>query len=276
MKNKRKNIFLFLLIFCFLLFLIKPALISAKFIPNPKFEPQVAIPEATINGQKIEPGVEIEITPKTFAYYLLEVYKWGLKALALLAIVIIMVAGGRWIIAGGNASTIKQAKDQIIGALIGLLIGFGSYAILNFINPSLVQLQNLKLDDITEKSLSKYCSTNEIYLINYKNKIEKECAQQVQVYVKIFYKGTEREVEFSRTLPVIKGGVCGTIKGGIYVFGIENGGQGTGGLSCEIEKNKYNKENPLELISEGSETDLVITFNQSFYEGANEFVFVKE
>ncbi len=257
MENKRKNKFLFLLIFClFIFFIFFPNLIQAKEIPNPKFEPQVAIPEATINGQKIEPGVEIEITPQTFAYYLLEVYKWGLRVLALLAIVMIMIAGGRWIIAGGNASTIKQAKDQIIGALIGLLIGFGSYAILNFINPSLVNLNSLNLEIINPKTIST-CSDCAIDEICFYNPGQSElfgedwledvrqgvCLDSIKIWAKTAFLGGKGEINFK----VSSSKRCGEMLIGAVAFESRFYSGCPANSICVVPSLKYSENNPANL-----------------------------
>lgn len=109
------------------------------------FDPQVEIPGGKIGGEDITPGKPIEITSTSFSEYIIAIYNWSLRALAILAVVMIMVGGFRWITAGGNATVTGKAKDQIISALVGLLIGLGSYALLNFINPSLTVLRDLDL-----------------------------------------------------------------------------------------------------------------------------------
>ena len=112
------------------------------------FTPQVGI------GDKVKVGKEIEVGSRTFANYVIAIYNWSIRAIVLLAIVMIMIAGSRWMMAGGNAALITQAKNQIISALIGLVIAIGSYTLLNFINPSLVRLGSLEIDPIGGVDLS--------------------------------------------------------------------------------------------------------------------------
>lgn len=49
-----------------------------------------------------------------------------------LAFVAFIVGGGMWIFSNGNEETVKKGKDTMIWAIIGLIVVFASYAILNF------------------------------------------------------------------------------------------------------------------------------------------------
>lgn len=126
---------------CLFLGLLTPLMVLGQ-IDSPVFTPQVEIPGF---GQV---GSTIQVERNTFAHYIIALYNWGLRALVILAIVMIMIAGFRWLTAAGNASLITQAKNQITSALIGLLIGIGSFALLNFINPQLVSLRNLEISEV--------------------------------------------------------------------------------------------------------------------------------
>lgn len=106
------------------------------------FTPQVSI------GDEVRVGEEIEVDEWTFANYIVAIYNWSIRAIVLLAIIMIMIAGSKWMFAGGNAALITQARNQIISALIGLVIAIGSYTLLSFINPSLVRLGSLKIESI--------------------------------------------------------------------------------------------------------------------------------
>jgi len=101
----------------------------------------------------------------------------------------IMIAGFRWLTAAGNASLITQAKDQITSALIGLLIGIGSYALLNVINPQLVSLRSLEIGRVGEgegisfetcedKEYGDSCVKDEINGYCSKNKACIPCAEE--------------------------------------------------------------------------------------------------
>lgn len=140
----------FYIIFCLIIFLVIPFFnVQAQ-----TFDPQVEIPGEKMGGEDIVPGKSIEVTSTSFSEYVIAIYNWSLRALAILAVVMIMVGGFRWVTAGGNATVTGKAKDQIISALVGLLIGLGSYALLNFINPSLTILRDLRLDPIEKVKIN--------------------------------------------------------------------------------------------------------------------------
>jgi hypothetical protein len=50
-----------------------------------------------------------------------------------IAVVMIVVGGIRYTLSNGNASQVKEAKDTILYAVIGLIIAIMSYAIVNFV-----------------------------------------------------------------------------------------------------------------------------------------------
>ncbi len=67
-------------------------------------------------------------------------YNLALSLAGLLAVIMIIVAGVQWTVSGGNSEMITSAKTRIGGALVGLVIAYLSYVILNTINPALVDL----------------------------------------------------------------------------------------------------------------------------------------
>jgi len=58
----------------------------------------------------------------------------------ILAAVIIMWGGFKWLTSRGNSAAITDAKDRIWSAIIGLVLVFLAYTLLNLINPKLVNL----------------------------------------------------------------------------------------------------------------------------------------
>lgn len=77
--------------------------------------------------------------------YIPAIYNYMVSIVSIIAIVMIMVGGLRYLTAGGNPSAVTSAKETILGAVIGLFLTFGSYILLQTINPALVQL---KMPDI--------------------------------------------------------------------------------------------------------------------------------
>lgn len=55
--------------------------------------------------------------------------------IASLSFVFTLIFGGiRWIVSGGKNEKVDEAKNQIVNALIGLLIIFSAWAIINFVS----------------------------------------------------------------------------------------------------------------------------------------------
>lgn len=82
----------------------------------------------------IEPET-IESPATRYAQY---IFNFAIFSAALIALLVLIYAGFQYFISAGNAEKLKDAKDRILAALIGLLILFGSYLILWTINPNLI------------------------------------------------------------------------------------------------------------------------------------------
>src|SRR3989338_225641 len=67
-------------------------------------------------------------------------YQFSLIAGVFLAVGVIVWAGLRYALAAGNPSGQSDARDQILQALLGLILLFGAYLILFTINPNLINL----------------------------------------------------------------------------------------------------------------------------------------
>jgi len=91
--------------------------------------------------------------------FLITNYNYVLSVAGILAAIMIIVAGAQWVTSGGSSEAIGSAKKRIAGALVGLLIAYLSYAILNTINPALVNLRLPQTFVIRPTALSfSYCS----------------------------------------------------------------------------------------------------------------------
>ena len=94
--------------------------------------------------------------------YVVAIYKWSVSVIAILAVVMIMVAGFQWILSRGNASAISQAKARISGAFMGLIIILSISLFLGFINPNLTILKPMKLYTVIRKEFDNYESVSDI------------------------------------------------------------------------------------------------------------------
>jgi D-alanyl-D-alanine dipeptidase len=77
----------------------------------------------------------------TIGEYIQLVYQFAVGLASIIAVVLIMVGGLRWIAAAGNESAITQAKEMITSAVLGLIIAMLSYTILLFLNPTLLDIE---------------------------------------------------------------------------------------------------------------------------------------
>jgi len=85
-------------------------------------------------GTKLDEKSEIP----AFIGYL---YEWGISIGGLAVFIALLIAGFQYLSSIGNPATMREAKDRIISALLGLVLLLGSYLILNTINPQLTKLQ---------------------------------------------------------------------------------------------------------------------------------------
>ncbi|MEK7072276.1 MAG: pilin, partial [Patescibacteria group bacterium] len=76
-----------------------------------------------------------------FEEYLQLWYSFVVGVVGILATVIIMWGGFKWLTSRGNAAAIGDAKDRIWSAVIGLVLVFLSYNLLWIINPKLVEIK---------------------------------------------------------------------------------------------------------------------------------------
>ena len=88
-----------------------------------------------------------------------KIYLLSLGLGAIVALLMIVLAGYRYMTAGGNAPQVEAAKDSIASAFIGLIIIFVAFILLSLINPDLVRFKNfdktLELPAIPEVKVDK-------------------------------------------------------------------------------------------------------------------------
>ena len=102
--------------------------------------PGVTFSQIQLQGQKGSRYIDIPF----LAEYLQGMYKYAVGLLAMIAVVIFMAAGFMYIAARGDSGKIGQAKKLMGNAIFGLILGLGSYIILNSISPSFTSLTTLR------------------------------------------------------------------------------------------------------------------------------------
>jgi hypothetical protein len=76
----------------------------------------------------------------TFNSYANGAIRLGIIIAALLAVVMLVIAGIMYMSAGGSTGRVEKAKDLIWNAIIGLIIAVSYYLILYAINPEMLKL----------------------------------------------------------------------------------------------------------------------------------------
>lgn len=113
--------------------------------------PESVQAQSTINGvtnYAETPTVTLEVPigetvqVAGIAQYIQIFYRFAVVAVAIIAAVMIMYAGVTWLSAAGSSAKIGEAKERIWAALAGLIIAMLSFAILQTLNPSLVNPAN--------------------------------------------------------------------------------------------------------------------------------------
>lgn len=77
--------------------------------------------------------------PRPLTLIVASIIKVFLGVLGVIFVILILVAGFRWMTAGGNDENIKKATAQIRNAAIGLLIILAAYAITTFVTREIMR-----------------------------------------------------------------------------------------------------------------------------------------
>ncbi len=68
------------------------------------------------------------------------IIRWIMGFLGIIAVIVILIGGFKWMTAGGSEDKIGAAKKLLISGLIGLVIVIMAYAIANFVITQLVNV----------------------------------------------------------------------------------------------------------------------------------------
>ncbi len=129
-----------------LLYFIASALPSLA--RNDNFVPNVDIPG--LNDHTIGQVVGSSFQSTLLAKYITSVYDYILAIAGIIAAVVLMGGGVLWLVSSGSPDRVKKAKDIITNSLIGLVLLFSSYLILNFINPELTKMKPITVPNIVQ------------------------------------------------------------------------------------------------------------------------------
>ncbi len=122
--------------------------------------------------KSFKPGLEIRLPGLTFSdlsntideegylhipwigEFIKALYNFGLVIVSIVAVVMIIMQGAKIVVSGGESKV--EGYKKIGQIAIGLVIAWGSYAILYTINPALVEFESLKVRYIQPDKLEQY------------------------------------------------------------------------------------------------------------------------
>lgn len=120
-----------------------------------QFQPQVKIPSSEFEKDTVPVGTYVagKTTSDLLAKYIKAFYNYGLAVAGILAAIVLMAGGVLWLTSAGNDAKVTQAKELISGSVIGAVILFGSWIILNTVNPDLLKLKVISITMLQEIKL---------------------------------------------------------------------------------------------------------------------------
>lgn len=149
LKNKKAKLFFLILLLFFLLsganfFILHSNAVATEDVFAQR-ELEVKYP--TILG----------VTPKTvegtqLPEYVKYIFNFAIIIAGIIAFGVIVFGGVRWLTSAGDPTKLRDAKDQIFAAFLGLIILLSSYLILTTINPQLVIFEALPLKAVEIKA----------------------------------------------------------------------------------------------------------------------------
>ncbi|MFA5188485.1 MAG: hypothetical protein WC460_03945 [Patescibacteria group bacterium] len=97
---------------------------------------------------------ELTISGSTIGDYIKALFTFGSSVVVVVAIVMIIIGGVRWIVSGGDSGKIGQAKSTIIKALLGLFISLFAIFVLQIVSPGTITFQPITPP---EQITAQYC-----------------------------------------------------------------------------------------------------------------------
>lgn len=121
-------------------------------------------------GDSVTYDADGNLQANFLAKYIDALYRFLIVAMAIVAVVMVMIAGLQYMLARGHADAIKKAKARIANAVIGLVILMAAYNIAFLINPDTVRFEPLSIKTIpyqeapeeSSEELASYGQTGEV------------------------------------------------------------------------------------------------------------------
>ena len=113
-------------------------LIMVAFIALPAFTPMPALADDVLDVGLTEVGGATGLGQQDLKATVGSIIKAALGFLGVVAIVIVLIGGFKYMVAGGSDEKVGDAKKWIISGIIGLAIILSAYAITSFVVDSLL------------------------------------------------------------------------------------------------------------------------------------------
>ena len=103
----------------------------------------------SLEGVQASPNNNTTV-PSSLPKCVSQIYVWSLGIATLLALLMVIVGGYYVMTSSGNAEQATKGKEYITGAIIGLVLLFGAYLLLQTINPDLVNFNLESVKDLNK------------------------------------------------------------------------------------------------------------------------------
>jgi len=100
--------------------------------------------ETATSALGMEFGTELGLGNQDIRVTVARIIKTVMGLLGIVAVVIVLVGGFKWMTAGGNEEQVGEAKKWLFSGVIGMAIIFSAWALTNFIVNSLVSATGYK------------------------------------------------------------------------------------------------------------------------------------
>lgn len=150
-----------------------------------EFNPQIRIPGSSLDAASVDVAAYDPKTGKMnsdlIGRYIQAFYNYGMAAAGILAAIVLMAGGVLWLTSGGDSGKVGQAKELIIGSIIGTIILFSSWIILNTVNPELLKLKTIETIAVKKTTFTSCCQYPTVNgILKGDAGVSKEDCEQVQ------------------------------------------------------------------------------------------------
>lgn len=139
---------------CFLAFAGAPAL--AQTIDKPVLE----VPIPNVSFTQVVGADNLSLP--WLGQYISGIYTFALGLVGVIASIMMIIGGFQYLTSAGDKGKVAAGKKRITDALIGMVLAFGSYALLRTINPELVSFGALQLVKVQTDPIDEVLTTTTV------------------------------------------------------------------------------------------------------------------